>query len=104
MVTVAAHPSIELDNRDVAWLKGTNTKVREVVLDHLAHGWDADEIHSQHPHLSLSQIHSAFAYYYDNHDAVDAEIEHADAEAQGLAEANESPLADRLRALGLLSE
>ena len=104
MVTVSAHPSIELDERDVAWVKGTNTKVREIILDRLAHGWDADEIHAQHAYLSLSQIHAAFAYYYDNLEAVDAEIQRAEAQAQRLADESESPLADRLRGLGLLSE
>lgn len=66
---------IRRDERGVAWIADTNTKVKEVVLDEVAHGWDAREIHRQHPHLSLSQIHSAFAYYYDHKAEIDHQIQ-----------------------------
>ena len=52
-------------------LIGTKTKVIEVVLDRLAHRWDVDEIHHQHPHLTRGQICSALAYYYDHQDELD---------------------------------
>ena len=39
-------------------------KVTEVVLDKIAYGWSPEEIHFQHPHLSLAQIHAALTYYY----------------------------------------
>jgi hypothetical protein len=29
---------VTVDERGIPWLKGTNTKVVEVVLDHIAHG------------------------------------------------------------------
>ncbi len=57
---------IEIDEEGVAWITSANTKVIEVVLDKLAYGWSPEEIHFQHPHLSLAQIHSALAYYYEN--------------------------------------
>ena len=62
------------DERGVPWLKNTKTKVVEVVLDHLAHGWSVEEIHFQHPHLSLAQIHAAFVYYYEHQAEMDAFI------------------------------
>ena len=65
---------IEIDTQGVAWLAGTKVKVIEVVLDKLAHGWSPEEIHFQHPHLSLAQIHGALTYYYENQLALDAEI------------------------------
>jgi uncharacterized protein (DUF433 family) len=61
--TLTAH--IHLDGEGVAWIDDTNVKVIEVVLDKLAHAWSAEEIHHQHPDLSLSQIHAAFSYYYN---------------------------------------
>lgn len=70
-----ALPHIRLDERGVAWIDGTNTKVIEVVLDKLAYGWSPEEMHLQHPHLSLSRIHAAFLYYYDHQVEMDAEIE-----------------------------
>jgi uncharacterized protein (DUF433 family) len=67
--------NIEVDEYGVAWIAGAHTKVIEVVLDKLAHGWSPEEIHFQHSHLSLAQIHSALAYYYENQEQLDAEIE-----------------------------
>jgi len=58
-----AYPHLTLDDAGVAWIEGTNTKVIEVVLDRLAHGLSAEEIHLEHPHLSLAGIHMALAYY-----------------------------------------
>jgi uncharacterized protein (DUF433 family) len=74
MATVVS-PHIEVDSRGVPYLTGTQTKVVETVLDRLAHHWDADEIHRQHPHLSLAQIYSALAYYYDHQAEIDRHIE-----------------------------
>src|SRR5437867_13262110 len=65
---------IEIDATDVAWIAGTNTKVKEIVLDKLAYGWSPEEMHFQHPHLSMAQIHAALAYYYENQDKLDDEI------------------------------
>src|SRR5438046_63897 len=59
----------------VPYLEGTQTKVIEVALDQIGHGWDADEIHEQHPYLSLGQIHSALAYYYDHKPELEQDIE-----------------------------
>lgn len=65
---------IEIDARGVAWIAGANTKVKEIVLDKLAYGWSPEEIHFQHRHLSMAQIHAALAYYYENQDQLDEEI------------------------------
>ena len=92
--------SIEVDQRGVAWLVGANTKVIEVVMDKLAHGWSPEEIHFQHPHLSLAQIHAAFAYYYDHQDEMDREILRQTEEVEGLARHSaSSPLRQKLLAL-----
>ena len=74
MPTMTA-PHVWLDERGVAWVDETNTKVREVVLDVIAHGWSPKEINLNHPHLSLGQIHAALAYYYDHKKELDQEID-----------------------------
>ena len=71
---------IETDADGVAWIQGTNTKVIEVVLDRLAHGWSPEEIHFQHPHLSMAHVHAALAYYYENQERLDEQI-HRDLDA-----------------------
>src|SRR5947207_11733536 len=68
---------IRLDDRGVAWIDDTNTKVIEVALDMIAHGWSPEEIHFQHPHLTLAQIHAALGFYYDHKAEMDAQIQRA---------------------------
>ena len=50
-------------------------KIVELVMAQRAHGWSPEELHFQHPELSLGQIHSALAYYWDHKDELDADIE-----------------------------
>lgn len=98
----AAITHIELDENEVAWIAEANVKVIEVVLDRVAYGWSPEEIHFQHPHLSLAQIHAALAYYYDHQAEFDAEITRQWKEVQTLAEAaKDSPGRERLRVRGL---
>jgi uncharacterized protein (DUF433 family) len=99
-----AHNHIRLDDSRVAWIDDTTTKVIEVALDQIAHGWSAEEIHFQHPHLSLGQIHAALAYYYDHKADFDAEIQRSLERVEQLrAQAKESPIRKRLRAMGKLA-
>ena len=98
---VTAH--IHLDERGVAWIDDTNVKVIEVVLDKLASGSSPEEIHFQYPDLSLAQIHAALSYYYDHQQAFDAEIERQLREVEAMAaQAGDSPVLKRLRAMGKL--
>lgn len=76
---------IELDGQGVAWLGGTKVKVTEVVLDKIAYGWSPEEIHFQHPSLSLAQIHAALTYYYENQAHIDAQIKQRLEQADALA-------------------
>ena len=75
-MTAVFATQIELDSRGVAWIGGTKVKVTEVVLDKIANGWSPEEIHFQHPHLSLAQIHAALTYYYENQSHLDEQIRH----------------------------
>jgi len=88
---------IELDDRGVAWIAGANTKAIEVVLDKIAYGWSPEEMHLQHPHLSLAQIHAALSYYYEHQEILDADIERRHREVQKMAaETADSPLRRKL--------
>ena len=73
-MTATFATQIELDDRSIAWIAGTKVKVIEVVLDKVAYGSSPEEIHFQHPNLSLAQIHGALTYYYENQDKVDEQI------------------------------
>jgi uncharacterized protein (DUF433 family) len=101
MATAVIPSHIHLDERGRAWIDDTNTKVIEVALAQVAHGWSAYEIHRQYPHLSLAQIHAALAYYFDHQAEYDAEIEaQARDHDEKIALEQDSPLRKRLRAAG----
>jgi hypothetical protein len=50
---------IILDEAQAPLIAGTRVKVIELVLDHLAYGWSPEELHFQHPHLTMGQILTA---------------------------------------------
>jgi len=95
---------IHIDDRGLVWIDGTHVKVVEVVLDKLAHGLSAEEIYLEHyKHLSLSQIHAAFAYYYDHQDEINAEIDRQLQNVDALKnQAGESAFVQRMKSLGRL--
>jgi uncharacterized protein (DUF433 family) len=99
-----AYPHIEIRADGKLWLIGTQIKVIEVVLDRLAHHWDADEIQRSHPHLSLGQIYSCLAYYYDHQADMDRLIDEQLQVVNRLRSQNgESMLLAKLKAQGLAS-
>src|SRR5437879_2061060 len=100
MAAATTYGHIGLNSEKVPIITGTTTKVVELVLDHLAYGWSAEELHFQHPHLSMGQIHSALAYYWDHREEVDADIERRLERVEALRAATvPSDLAERLRSL-----
>lgn len=70
-----AYEHIVINENGVAAIEGTNTKIVEIVQEIYAHGWSPEEIHFQHPYLSLGQIHSALAFYYDHIEEFQTEMQ-----------------------------
>jgi uncharacterized protein (DUF433 family) len=83
---------IEIDEQGVPWISGANTKVIEVVLDKMAYGWSPEEMHLQHSHLSMAQIHAALAYYYEHQAELDADIERRNRYVEELRAQHRNPL------------
>ncbi len=97
--TEYAHITVNPEN--VPLIVGTQVKVVEIVLDHLAHGSDAREIHREYPHLSLSQIYSALAYYYDHQVEVDEDIAQRMRKVEQIKErTGPGPVTLKLKAIG----
>jgi uncharacterized protein (DUF433 family) len=65
---------IELREDHVPSMVGTTMKVEDLVVEQQAYGWSPEELHFQHPYLTLGQIHSALAYYWDHHEELDRDI------------------------------
>jgi len=92
-----------LNEEDVPIIAGTYIKVIELVLERMAYGWSPEELHFQHPSLTLGQIYSALAYYWDHQEKLDRDIELRLKRVDGIQRAlGPSPLAARLKAEGLL--
>ena len=91
MITAAPTLHVSVDKSGVAWIDGTKVKVVEVMVDHLAYGHSPEEIHLQHPQLSLAQVHAAFSYYFDHQAEMDAELERRYRRAEALREGADSP-------------
>jgi len=66
---------IILDAKKVPVISGTTMKVIELVCDHFGYGWSPEELHFQFPYLTLGQICSALAYYWDHREEMDEEID-----------------------------
>ncbi len=99
--TINAH--IVVDEKGVAWIDDSNVKVIEVALDMIADRMSPDQIHHQHPHLSLAQVHAALAHYYDRQAEFDAQIARDRDEIAALrSRAGDSPALRKLRAAGHL--
>ena len=99
--TTTSYEHVRLDDKGVPHIVGTTMKVVELVMAQKAYGWSPEELHFQHPYLSMTQIHSALAYYWEHKETLDADIEHRLAYAeQSRQAAGASPLATRLRDRG----
>lgn len=78
-------------------------KLVELILDNIAYGWSPEELHFQHPYLSMGQIHSALSYYWDHKLAVDQDIERRLALVNSIErDLQPNRLDERLRKKGLL--
>ena len=75
MLSETRYEHIMLNEDQVPTIAGTTMKVIELVLDHIAYGWSPEELHFQHQYLSMAQIHSALAYYWDHKAELDQDIE-----------------------------
>jgi uncharacterized protein (DUF433 family) len=71
------HPHISQDKNicnSSPIITGTRTPVRSIVSYH-KNGLTAEEIAAKLNYLSLSEIYDALAFYYDNKDLIDKDIE-----------------------------
>lgn len=57
-----------------ACVAGTRVRVMDVVIWHERLGWSADEIVSQIPSLTLSDVYAALTYYFDHREEIEEDI------------------------------
>ena len=94
---------IVIDEKGVPIITGTTMKVVELVSEKIAYGWSPEELHFQHPYLTLGQIYSALAYYWDHMEEINQDIERRSRYAEQMRELEgSSPLVAKLKSQGLL--
>ncbi len=99
-VVETEYEHIVLDDHQVPLIEGTTMKVIELVMETMAFGWSPEELHLNHPYLSLGQIHSALAYYWDHKPELEADIERRMERAEQIRQEVENPaLAARFKRL-----
>jgi uncharacterized protein (DUF433 family) len=79
-------------------IDGHRIQVEDVAIWHERMGMSPDEIVSEYPSITLSDVHAALAYYYENRQRIDADIEAAKRYAEEMkAKAGPSRLQEKLR-------
>jgi uncharacterized protein (DUF433 family) len=80
-------------------IDGHRITVEDVAIWHERMGMSPDEIVSSRPTITLSDVHAALAYYYENRERIDADIEEgAKFVAEMRARAGPSQLEELLKA------
>ncbi len=103
MVVETRYEHVVLNKANVPVIFGSTMKVIELALAHLAYGWSPDELLFQFPHLTLGQIYSALAYYWDHREELDQDIENRISSIDSLrGSLGESPLVAKLKTKGLI--
>ena len=106
MAVVEAETGYEhvvVDRKKGPIIAGTTIKVIQLAMERMAYGWSPEELHFQHPYLTLGQIYSALAYYWDHREELDSDIEASLELSEELRrKSGPSSLAARLRTEGLL--
>ena len=74
MLTDTLYRHVVLNEQGVPIIEGTTMKVVELVLYHKEYGWDPSALQLNYPYLTMSQIYSALAFYWDNKETLDQDI------------------------------
>ncbi len=103
MSVATTYEHIVLNQTGVPIIEGTNTKIVEIVIEMKAYGWSPEEIHFQHPYLSLGQIYSALAFYWDNAGEIDRDLKERLAKVEKIrARIGKSEIKEKLQAKSLI--
>jgi uncharacterized protein (DUF433 family) len=79
-------------------IDGHRITVEDVAIWHERMGMSPDEIVSAHPSITLSDVHAALAYYYENRARVDEDIEEGERFVEEMkAKAPPSLIQEKLR-------
>ena len=69
---------ISLDEDGLAYITGTPIKVSQIAIDRNFWQKIPDQIQRDFPQISMAQIYAALAFYCDNQELIEAQIDEAD--------------------------
>ena len=99
-LTATRYEHISLNAKGMPVIAGKGFKVIMLVGAMRADGLGPEELHASFPILTLGEIHSALAYYWDHQGEMDAELARREAIADELESAFPvPPVVARLKAL-----
>jgi len=58
------------EGQNRAYIAGTRIRVQDIYVDSEVFGKSPEEIVADFPHLTLAEVHSALAYYFDHRDEI----------------------------------
>lgn len=90
-ITETPYRYVVLNQHGIPIIRGTQTKVSYLAQAQQMHGWTPEELRYHYPHLSMGQIYSALAYYWDHKHAMGADLEQRGQMADDLRKIFESP-------------
>jgi len=75
-----------------ACIAGTRISVQDIYVWHELMGKSPDQIVLEYPFLTMAQVHSALAYYYEHADEIRQQVKQGRDEAERIKAANPSKL------------
>jgi uncharacterized protein (DUF433 family) len=78
-------------------IAGHRITVKHIIMCHQRGGQSPDEIVSDYPSLTLSDVYAALAYYFDHKEQIDADIKADDEHWAEVERQNPDRLTERLR-------
>ncbi|MEX2092759.1 MAG: DUF433 domain-containing protein [Pirellulales bacterium] len=79
-----------------ACIAGTRISVQDIYVWHELVGMTPDQIVSEHPFLSLTQVHAALAYYFEHTDEIRRQVKAGADEAERIKAANPPRLSAKI--------
>jgi uncharacterized protein (DUF433 family) len=73
-MTTVMDGHIVVDDRGIARIEGSRIKVMHLVMAMQSECGTAEKLHEWYPHLKLSAIYAALAYYHDHREQIDTQI------------------------------
>ena len=69
------YPHIVFKNTGAPMIEGTRIKVQVIAIDSQHWGLSPEQIQGEYAGLTLGEVYSALAYYWDNKEDIDQQIE-----------------------------